>query len=211
MKIRFLSLLTLLLSGLMLLSACAPDVPTEAPPEVLPEEPQEEPHETPYPYPAPQVIYNPYPDPQEAIVEAGNTTGNDPYPGIEVEGDAGDLDMAEVLTPADFAVQSNDGGLKTGPVYIDRSKIMMKESYPVQVELVLTGNLPTPCNMLRVVSAEPDENGHIEIEAYTVSDPDKMCAQVLTPFVALVPLGEYTEGAYTISINDVESGDFQLP
>jgi hypothetical protein len=65
--------------------------------------------------------------------------------------------------------------------------------------------------MLRIVSDGPDENGHIEIQAYTVSDPDMMCAQVLKPFIAVVPLGEYTEGNFTVSINDVESGDFQLP
>ena len=100
---------------------------------------------------------------------------------------------------------------QTGPVFIDRSEIIMKESYPVQVELVLVGNLPTPCNKLRVESAEPDENGHIKVDAYTVSNPDKMCAQVLEPFIAVIPLGEYTEGTYTVSINEEINGKFQLP
>lgn len=216
MKTRFFLLLTLFLSGLMLLSACTA-APTEAPPE--------EPQETPYPYPAPEVIYeqpNPYPDSQEAIVEVdGNdpypgievdgTTSNDPYPGVDIEDNASDLGMAEALTAADFAVLPDDGELKTGPVFIDHSEIIMKESFPVQVELVLSGNLPTPCNKLRIVSAEPDEFGHIEIEAYSVSDPDVMCTQTLKPFIAVVPLGEYTDGTYTVAINNVESGDFQLP
>jgi hypothetical protein len=90
-------------------------------------------------------------------------------------------------------------------------EIILKESNPVQVELLIKGNLPTPCHQLRVVSAKPDEKGHIEIQAYTLSNPDTMCTQVLEPFTAIVPLGEYAEGPYTFSINDEIKREYKLP
>jgi hypothetical protein len=212
MKTKRFLLLTLLLSVLMILSACAP--------EAAPEEPQESaaPEEIPYPYPYPvpeQSVrpsgpIEPYPASQEIIANDA-AMSRDPYPGVEVVGNTSSIDLSEAITPAEFAVSSSDKDLQVGPVFIERSEIVMKESYPVQVELVIIGNLPTPCNQLRVVAAEPDENGHIEIEAYTLSDPGKMCAQVLKPFTAVVPLGEYTEGIFTLSINNELDGGFKLP
>ena len=101
--------------------------------------------------------------------------------------------------------------LQAGTVFIEHSEIILKESDPVQVELVLVGQLPSPCNQLRVVTSEPDEAGHIKIQAYTVSDPEKMCIQVLEPFIAVVPLGEYSEGTFTLSINNEMNGEFKLP
>ena len=101
--------------------------------------------------------------------------------------------------------------MQTGPAYINAAEIIMKESYPVQVELLVIGNLPTPCHQLRVVTTEPDEEGHIQIEMYSVSKPDMMCAQVLKPFEASIPLGDFTEGHFTYSINEEFDGKFQLP
>jgi hypothetical protein len=87
----------------------------------------------------------------------------------------------------------------------------MKESDPVQVELVIVGKLPSPCHQLRVVTPEPDNTGHIMVQVYSVTDPETTCAQVLEPFTAVVPLEAYSEGNFTISINDELTGEFTLP
>jgi hypothetical protein len=44
-----------------------------------------------------------------------------------------------------------------------------------------------------------------------VSDPEKMCSQVLNPFTAIIPLGEYTEGTFTLTVNNEINGEFKLP
>ena len=221
MKTRIFLLLSLLLSGLVILSACAPEISSEEPqeppaPEEVPypnpvvEEPQE--LSVPYPYPAPELAVQPgepYPAPQEGV--ADDTFSTDPYPGVEVVGNASDRDLSNAIRPADFSVQPGDENLQTGRVFIDHHEIIMKESYPVEVVLVVAGNLPTPCHQLRVVHAEPDETGYIEVNAYSVVDPDQMCTQVLEPFAAVVPLGEYTDGAFTFSINKELNGKFKLP
>ncbi len=216
MKTRILLLLSLLLSGLVILSACAPETssnepqelpaPEEAPyPDPVSEESKE--LSVPYPYPAPELAVqpsDPYPAPQES-------NADDPYPGVEIVDNSSDQVLAVVITEAEFVVQPGDNNLQNGPVFIDDIEVIMKESYPVQVVLVVTGSLPTPCHQLRVVSAEPDGAGKIEVNAYSVIDPDQMCTQVLEPFTAVVPLGEYTEGSFTFSINNELNGEFKLP
>jgi hypothetical protein len=198
-------LLTLLISGVMVLVACAPATTPETAPE---DPPQPEPTEpVAYPYPDPGTEQADQPEAYPAPDEAAGDKAADPYPGVEddIRTDSEEL----VLT--DFTILPSDKALQPGPVYIEEASIVMKESYPVQVELVLTGNLPTPCHKLRVFTSEPDEDGHILVEAYTVTDPDRMCAQVLKPFTASVPLGDFTEGTFTFSVNDGFEGEFQLP
>ena len=210
MNRKNLFLLTLLLSAVIVLAACAPE-PT---PETAPIEPQNPPQPEPtepvaYPYPYPDMDYqDPQPEAYPAPEEASDNNLVYPYPGVADDAVGADSDEL-VLT--DFTILPSDKALQPGPVYIEETGLVMKESFPVQVELVVTGNLPTPCHQLRVFTAEPDADGHIRIEAYSVSDPEKMCAQVLKPFVATIPLGEFTKGEFTYLINDEFDGAFELP
>ena len=105
----------------------------------------------------------------------------------------------------------DDNNLQAAPAFVEYSEIISKESDPVQVELVLVGSLPSPCHQLRVFNSEPDNTGHIIVQTYSVTDPEKTCAQVLEPFIAVVPLGEYSEGTFTLSINDEMKREFTLP
>lgn len=207
MKLKTFLLLTLLLSGLMILSACAPTAAPEdsqseeAPGAAYPAPAEKEAaskEDDSAAYPAPET-------PKEAALS------QDPYPGVEKPGSVGEWNLSEALMVDDFTIVSSDKDWQEGPVFIDAYDVVMKESSPVQVNLVVTGNLPTPCNHLRIVTADPDKNGNIAIKAYTVVDPDMMCTQVLKPFVAVVPLGDYAKGTYTFTINDELSGDFQIP
>ena len=151
----------------------------------------------------PTDLTEPYPNP---VTEPDFATVINPYPGVEDP----ELVQSPIIVDG-FAPVSLDKKFSRGPAFIDSIDIVLKESFPVQVELVLTGSLPTPCHQLRVVAADPAADGKIEIEVYSVSDPEKMCIQVLEPFEAVFPLGEYAEGNYTVSINDELTGEFELP
>ena len=186
MKTNKLFWLTLLLSGVMVLAACAP----EPAPETAPEEPQEpskpeptEPVAYPYPYPEPEPVVRPinpdaYPAPGDVVSD--EPLGYNPYPDVDDEGNE------KVLTPIDFSVLAADKGLQSGPAYIDSTDVFMKESYPVQVELVIVGSLPTPCHQLRVITSEPDAEGHIQIQAYSVSDPETIKGNLIDQLTAPV-------------------------
>ncbi len=43
--------------------------------------------------------------------------------------------------------------------------------------LNLKGNLPTPCHALRVKVNPPNARNQIMIEIYSLSDPNKICAE----------------------------------
>ncbi len=200
---------TLLLSGMLFLSACVPETPTE--PIEEPSAPVETEDPNPYPESGEEMVRptdptEPYPDPDSETEPAAVI---DPYPGLD---DSALIEDPENLLDLDaVSPVLNDKNFNRGAAFIDSTDIILEESYPVQVKLALTGNLPTPCHQLRVVFSEVDEQGNVEIEVYSVSDPEMMCIQVLEPFEASVPLGEYTQGKYTISINGEPAAEFDLP
>jgi len=93
--------------------------------------------------------------------------------------------------PNPYAPQPTDSSLNRGEVFIEEKGLLVRESYPPQISLFLSGNLPTPCNELRVQIGEPDETNNIEVDAYSVVDPNMMCTQVLKSFQASVDLGPF--------------------
>jgi hypothetical protein len=81
-----------------------------------------------------------------------------------------------------YAPQSGDAKLTRGPVTID--KVSTEQGV-----LTVTGWLPTPCHELRMqIPQTASEDGVMRIEAWSVTDPDRMCAQALQPFTAEVPM-----------------------
>ena len=97
-----------------------------------------------------------------------------------------------------------------GGVYLDSLEIIQRESYPVQIALVLQGSLPTPCHELRTEVAQPDEQGRIVVDVYSLVDPDEVCIQVLQPFEETVELGSYTQGTFTVWVNGEMVGEVDL-
>jgi hypothetical protein len=97
-----------------------------------------------------------------------------------------------------------------GGISVGTSKIIMMESFPVQVTLNVSGMLPTPCNMPRAEVTGPEENNTIYVEMWTLVEPDAVCIQVLQPFEVSIPLGSYESGTYTVILNDKEVGKFSL-
>jgi hypothetical protein len=107
-----------------------------------------------------------------------------------------------------YAPQAGDRALSRGNMYLDSANVLVMESFPVQISVNLKGSLPTPCNHLRAVIAEPDADKNIKINLYTVTDPNTMCTDVLQPFDVNLMLGSFPAGHYTVWVNGEKVGEF---
>ncbi len=93
-----------------------------------------------------------------------------------------------------------------GPVFVDSAEVLVAESWPIQVFLAVSGNLPTPCH--RLMWQVDQGAGRIDVMLASVSDPKTNCIQVLEPFDLSIPLGSYSEGDWTVYLNGDEVGSF---
>ena len=107
-----------------------------------------------------------------------------------------------------FAPQPGDANLTRGNVYINEASLIIRESFPPQVSLNLIGDLPTPCNQLRVEINPPDQQNKIVADVYSVIDPNQICAQVLEPFEESIDLGTFPSGHYTVWVSGQMAGEF---
>jgi hypothetical protein len=200
--------LLLLLSAFVMLTACAsapneiPEIPPTDKPVVLDEAISS------YPEPEEPVVR---PTDSEVVYPAPNSDGGVVYPAPEEPVQQTSPDLGGAPENQDYAPRPEDEGWTRGKVFIDSNEILLLESYPVQVHMIIAGNLPTPCNELRLIVSPPDDNNRIEIEAYSVTEPNLMCTQVLEPFEARISLGNFTEGEFTVWIEGEQVGEFSLP
>jgi hypothetical protein len=108
---------------------------------------------------------------------------------------------------------AGDEGKTRGNAFVNDAQLMIMESYPVQVSLSVSGDLPTPCNELRYTIEQPDEENRIYVEVYSVIDPGIMCTQVLDPFAVNIslPVQDLPEGTYSVYVNGELVGEFSYP
>ena len=71
-----------------------------------------------------------------------------------------------------FNPLSGDEGLIRGQAYVDS----VEWNDP---ELVFKGSLPTPCSQLRLSFLPLTADKHLDVVAYSVSNPNEVCTQVL--------------------------------
>ena len=107
-----------------------------------------------------------------------------------------------------YAPQPGDDNLTRGVVFIQEMDVLIRESFPPQIALSLSGELPTPCHQLRVQVSEPNAENRIDVEAYTVVNPDLACIQVVEPFEANINLGTFPSGHYSVWVNKELAGEF---
>jgi len=115
---------------------------------------------------------------------------------------------SEVLDPSSDGPGEGTGIKGMAWVDFDSTQIIVKESYPMQVEIIIYGDMPSPCHELRWEVDDPDENKAIHVTVYSEMDPVETCAQLLEPFDQVIPLGDFEEPGYSIWINDYEVGGF---
>ena len=121
-----------------------------------------------------------------------------------------DLTPQPSLTPTldENAPMLDDSRLMRGPAFLDSAEFVLVGA---QYELHLVGSTPTPCHMLRVSVAPPDEKNRIIVDTYSVSDRKGVCADVLAPFDVQVPLGTDLVGSFSVWVNGKEVGVIQVP
>ena len=107
-----------------------------------------------------------------------------------------------------FEPQPEDASLNRGNAYINEASLIIRESFPPQISLTLSGDLPTPCNQLRAEVKPPDAEKKIVVDVYSVVDPSQICMQVLEPFEAAIDLGTFPTGHYTVWVNGEMAGEF---
>ncbi len=114
------------------------------------------------------------------------------------------------IPPSSYEPQPDDSKLTRDQIYLDMqsSRILISESFPVQVSVILNGNLSDPCHKLRVVATPPNPQHEIRLDVYSVFDPKVVCITVLQPFNATVPLESYSSGHYTVFVNEQLLGEF---
>lgn len=106
-----------------------------------------------------------------------------------------------------YGPAKGDESKTRGNVLIDSQEILILESFPPQYVLQVQGALPTPCHELRVVVDAPTADSRINVQFYSVVDPDMACTQVLEPFDVAIPLGSFVRGTYTVFLNEQEVGE----
>lgn len=104
--------------------------------------------------------------------------------------------------------QPGDEQLTRGEAFVNESGLLIRESFPPQVALSISGDLPTPCHQLRVAIDVPDSDNRINITVYSVVDPEMACIQVLEPFEEMVDLGSFPSGHYSVWVNGEAAGEF---
>jgi hypothetical protein len=107
-----------------------------------------------------------------------------------------------------YVPQPDDANLTRETLFIEEFGLLIRESYPPQIALGISGNLPTPCHQLRAAISEPDAENKINVEVYTVVDPNMMCTQVLKPFSETIELGTFPSGHYSVWVNGQLAGEF---
>ena len=112
------------------------------------------------------------------------------------------------MTASPLEPLANEDQMTRGEVLINESSVLTLESYPLQIVLTLKGTLPTPCHYLRAKVATPDDQKRIQVEVYSLSEPDTICIQVLQVFETRINLGSYPDGTYTILVNGEAVGEF---
>lgn len=166
----------------IVLAACGPQAtPSPAPPA----EPTLAPAATPDAYPLPVSPQPAYPGPDAPVSPGAYPSPLEPLPA--------------------------EGSMSRGEVFIDEMQILTMESFPPQFLLQIRGSLPTPCHHLRADVSEPDAQNRIQVEVYSLVDPDTACIQVLEPFQQGINLGSYPQGSYTIVVNGEQVAEIEAP
>ena len=112
------------------------------------------------------------------------------------------------LPESPFAPQPGDAALQRGPVFLDATELLQLESYPIQINVHLQGELPSPCHQLRVVVSAPDAQNQIQLDVYSLAEPNAVCVAMTQPFDENISLGSFPAGKYTVWVNGVMIGEF---
>jgi hypothetical protein len=115
------------------------------------------------------------------------------------------------ITPDEnvYAPRPEDLGKQVAGVTMTAVSLSEKfEFSPPRAMLNILGYMPSVCNELRVEIPAPDENFRIYIQVYSLVNTNINCDNVFQQFEANILFGYYSQGRYTVWINDTLVGDF---
>ena len=107
-----------------------------------------------------------------------------------------------------YLPQPGDNALTKGGAITSSVYVLYSGTDPTEVLVHISGYLPTPCHQLRVRVPEPDKNGDIFMEVYSLIPPNQLCEQVLRAFDVSVNIGSYPSGSYWVWVNGGRVGNF---
>jgi hypothetical protein len=93
---------------------------------------------------------------------------------------------------------------------IEKTDLLLLESFPVQVRLLVEGTYPACTQFVWDVTAD-DAQGRIDVELRTVSDPQTECVTDRARFKESIPLGSYETARYEVYLNGESVGTLALP
>ena len=109
-----------------------------------------------------------------------------------------------------YSPQLGDSKMTKGSAIISSVYVIFSGTDPNEVLVHISGYLPTPCHELRIIVPEPDENGDIFMDVYSLTQPDLLCEQVLRAYDITVNLGAYPRGSYWVWVNGGKAGNFDF-
>jgi len=112
----------------------------------------------------------------------------------------------ETPTPSPIA----PGGTVQGLAPVERIDILILESFPVQINVLVFGSLPDGCTQIDDYTQTRDDKT-ITISLTTTRPAEQACTDALVPYQESIPV-EATglkKGVYTVVVNGVK-GTFEL-
>jgi inhibitor of cysteine peptidase len=105
---------------------------------------------------------------------------------------------------------STPAGVVEGQALVDSVEIVLLESFPVQAQAVVKGNLPDRCTKIKEATTTFEDNT-FHINLTTERSADELCTQALVPFEETIPLDVtgLLKGDYTVDVNGLTE-TFQL-
>ncbi|MEZ4736992.1 MAG: hypothetical protein R3E79_58675 [Caldilineaceae bacterium] len=91
-----------------------------------------------------------------------------------------------------------------GVAMVGTIDVRILESFPVQVQVVVQGDLPDGCTEIDEGIVE-QEGDRFDVTLTTQRPADALCTQVIMPYEYIIPLNvdELPAGEYTVDVNDV--------
>lgn len=115
-------------------------------------------------------------------------------------------------TSESYPPSPGDEELIEDKFYVDKVELRKSTTQADTTDVFVFGNLPTPCNVIRVKVNPPDNNQKIVINLYSVIKEDVICSQQLSPFEGVIAsLGGLSSGKYSIFVNDQAAGEITIP
>ena len=109
-----------------------------------------------------------------------------------------------------YSSQPGDEKLTRGeaPLDMTKSQLLITDQKPKGASAVLQGYLSDPCHQLRIGFTPADNQNNINLDVYSLYDPQGNCITVIQPFQVIYPLGSFPSGHYKVFVNGQLLGEF---